>query len=120
MEACVRCTKYRPSPIPSGGLEIPIVLVIKKEDSTEGTFEKTEDLLLLTTKSYYIEPDKIVAKNQQIDDTDFEVEYVPETALSQEEVIMETQETQVVPETQDIGNTQIIPETQNIIIIDDD
>jgi len=49
MEACVRCTKYRPSPIPSGGLEIPIVLVIKKEDSTEGTFEKTEDLLLKVT-----------------------------------------------------------------------
>ena len=30
IEAKVRETKYRPSPIPSGGLEIPILLIIKK------------------------------------------------------------------------------------------
>ena len=37
------------------------------------------------------------------------------------EVILETQ-TQVIPETQGIGNTQTVPETQNfskVIVIDD-
>jgi len=54
---------------------------IKKEDSTEGTFEKMEGF----AKSYYIKPDKNVAKYQQTDDADFKVEYVPESALPQEE-----------------------------------
>ena len=30
LEARVTCTKYRPSPIPSGGLEIPILLIVKE------------------------------------------------------------------------------------------
>ena len=48
IEARVRCTKYRPSPIPSGGLEIPILLVMKKGDSTQEMFEKMESFV----KSY--------------------------------------------------------------------
>ena len=60
LEARVTCTKYRPSPIPSGGLEIPILLIAKKGDSAEETFEKMEDLL----RCYYVEPDKIVVEKR--------------------------------------------------------
>ena len=121
LEARVTGVKYRPSPIPSGGLEIPILLIVKKGDSTEEIFQEMEDFL----RTYYIEPDKIVAEKED-KETDFEVEYVPESEIETEEsssssmeIIPETQ-TQVIPETQGIGNTQIIPETQiDIINLDD-
>ena len=126
LEARVTCTKYSPSSIPSGGLEIPILLIAKKRDSTEELFEKMEDLL----RSYYVEPDKIVAEKKD-KEVDFDVEYVPESKwkrakqdrgdATSQELIPETQ-TEVIPETQDIGNTQTIPETQidraSVIVID--
>ena len=129
LESRVTCTKYRPSPIPSASLEMPILLIAKKGDSTEEIFEKMEDLL----RSYYVEPDKIVVEKKD-KEIDFDVEYVSESEMeasqaaqdrgdaTSQELIPETQ-TQVIPETQDIGNTQTIPETQidraNIIVIDD-
>ena len=60
LEARVTCTKYKPSPIPSGGLEIPILLIARKGDSTEEIFEKMEDFL----RSYYVEPDKVVVEKK--------------------------------------------------------
>ena len=63
IEARVRCTKYRPSPTPSGGLEISILLVINKGDSTQEIFEKMESFV----KSYYLEPVKIVAEAKDKD-----------------------------------------------------
>ena len=47
VEACVRNAKYRPLPVPSGGLEISILLVVKKtvlqkmENSTKYPLKKT-------------------------------------------------------------------------------
>ena len=89
-----------------------------------------EDLL----RSYYIEPDKIVVEKRKDKEIDFDVEFVPESEMegskaaqdrgdaTSQKLIPETQ-TQVIPETQDIGNTQTIPETQidraNVITIDD-
>ena len=82
-------------------------------------------------KSYYLEPDKIVAgaKDKDSDDSDEDFEYVPEsevkgsiTAMKCGETsvaVTETQ-TQIIPETQDVRNTQTIPETQNNIIIIDE
>ena len=80
-----------------------------------------------------MEPDKIVVEKKD-KEIDFDVEYVPESEMeasqaaqdrgdaTSQELIPETQ-TQVIPETQDIGNTQTIPETQidraNVIVIDD-
>ena len=129
LEARVTCTKYRPSPIPSGGLEIPILLIAKKGDSTEEIFEKMEDLL----RSFYVEPDKIVVEKKD-KEIDFDIEYVSKSEMeasqaaqdrgdtTSQESIPETK-TQVIPETQDIRNTQTIPETQidraNVIVIDD-
>ena len=76
LEARVTCTKYRPSPISSGGLEILIPLITKKGDSAEEIFEKMEDLL----RSYYVEPDKIVVERKD-KEIDFDVEYVPESEM---------------------------------------
>ena len=117
IEAQVRCTKYRPSPIPSGGLEIPILLVIKKGNSTQEIFEKMESFV----KSYYLEPDKIVAaaKDKDSDDSDEDFEYVPESEVQESVTSMKCGETsvavtetqtKVIPETQDVRNTQTIPE----------
>ena len=119
IEARVRCTKYRPSPIPSGGLEIPILLVIKKGDSTQEIFEKMESFV----KRYYLGPDKIVAEAQDkdSDDSDEDFEYVPESEVQESVVAMKCRETsvavtetqtQVIPEMQDVRNTQTIPETK--------
>lgn len=130
LETRVTCARYRPSPIPTGGLEIPILLIVLKADSTDEVFEEMENLV----NSYYIDPDQIVAEEGKDDEEgegdeiDLDIELVPESEIeeTQEEisaptsvdVVPETQ-TQTVPETQDIGNTQIIPETQNVIVIDD-
>ena len=65
-----------PPPIPSGGLEIPILLIAKKGVSTEEIFEKMEDLL----RNYCVEPDKIVVEKKD-KETDFDVEYVPESEM---------------------------------------
>ena len=40
IEARVRESKYRPSPIPNSGLEIPITFIIKKGNCTRKVFEK--------------------------------------------------------------------------------
>ena len=79
-------------------------------------------------KSYYLEPDQIVAEAKDKDpDEDFE--YVPESEVQESVTAMKCGETsvavtetqtQVIPETQDVRNTQTIPETQNNIIIIDE
>ena len=120
LEARITCTKYWLSPIPSGGLQIPILLIAKKGDSMEEIFEKMEDL----RRSYYVEPDKIVVEKKD-KEINFDVEYVPESEMeasqavqghrdaTSQELIPETQ-TQVIPETQNIGNTQTIPQTNRL------
>ena len=82
-------------------------------------------------KSYYLEPDKIVAEaeDKDSDNSGEDFEYVPEREVQESVTVMkygeisvavtETQ-TQVIPETQDVRNTQIIPETQNNIIMTDE
>ena len=59
IEAKVRETIYIPSPISSGGLEIPILLIIKKGKSSSEVFEKLE----IKVNEMYIEPDKIKSTN---------------------------------------------------------
>ena len=45
IEAHVRETRYRPSPIPSGGLEILVLLIFKRNDATNEVFEKMEKFI---------------------------------------------------------------------------
>ena len=98
LEARVICTKYRHFPIPSGGLEIPILLIAEKGDSTEEIFEKMEDLL----RSYYVEPDKIVVEKKD-KEIDFDVEYVPGS---------EMEASQAVQDRRDETSQELISETQ--------
>ena len=52
--------KYRPSPIPSGGLEIPIVLVVKKETFSNTVFQKIKNFI----EKYHLEQEKIFPKEE--------------------------------------------------------
>ena len=141
LEACVRCTKYRPSQIPTGG--ISIIFIVKKE-----TFEKLENHV----KSRYAES-KIVEKKSEIEeDIALEVHYRIESDITEDEFqpkekfvterktpqeILETQsekdgksmkqnsilenetESQVIPETQESDDMPVFPETQvDVIFID--
>ena len=42
LEATVRCTKYRRSPLPQGGLEIPVTLLIFKGDSSDDVYSRMQ------------------------------------------------------------------------------
>ena len=75
LEARVRNMMYRPSPIPSGGLEIPILLVVKKGTSSSAVFQKMENFI----KEYYLEADKICPKEDVEKDDHFEDVFVPDT-----------------------------------------
>ena len=44
LEAHVTCSKYRPSPIPSGGLEIPILPYRQERRFNSGSFQKNGKL----------------------------------------------------------------------------
>ena len=57
----MRETRYRPSPIPSGGLEIPVLLIFKRNDATNEVFEKMEKLI----NDFYVEPEKIKNKSSK-------------------------------------------------------
>ena len=54
LEGCVRDNKYRRSPIPKGGLEIPIVLIVNKDKAPSSVFNRMKEYL----QDYYIEPEK--------------------------------------------------------------
>ena len=80
LEARVRNTQYRRSPIPRGGLEIPIRLIVKKENADNQVFEEMKGFL----EEYYLEPDQIAKCQTQYevesweDQIDFEEEHGPE------------------------------------------
>ena len=61
LEGRVRDTKYRRSPIPSGGLEIPITLLVMKCRASLAVFDKMNELVT----EYYIEPELIKKSNFQ-------------------------------------------------------
>ena len=51
----MRDPKYRRSPIPKGGLEIPIYRKVFKGDTPDNVFKKMGEFL----ERFYVEPDKI-------------------------------------------------------------
>ena len=68
LEATVRCAKYRRSP-PQGGLEIPVTLLIFKDDSSDDVYSKMQELVA----NNYIEPEKIPVIDKKKDDSDIEL-----------------------------------------------
>ena len=58
-----------PSLIPPGGLEITIILIVKRQNTVSTVFKKMKDLL----EEYYVEPNKINSvPDFQGNDDDFE------------------------------------------------
>ena len=125
IEARVRCTKTVTYSF--GRLENSYSSCHKKGDSRQEIFGKVESFV----KSYYLEPEKIVAeaKDKDSDDSDEDFEYVTESEVQESATAMKCGETsvavtetqtQVIPETQNVRNTQAIPDTQNNIIIIDE
>ena len=82
LEARVRDVKYRRSPIPSGGLEIPITLLVKRETADGDIFRKMKELV----EAYYIEPEKTSSSSTigiAEDDDDMEEAFEPDEELNQ-------------------------------------
>ena len=66
LEARVTNINYIRSYIPSGGLEIPILLVVIKANASPLVMGKRINYM----KEYYTEPEKIVPKKDQGDESD--------------------------------------------------
>ena len=56
-----RDNKYRRSPIPKGGLEIPIVLIVNKDKAPSSVFNRMKEYL----QDYYIVPEKMIVSSAQ-------------------------------------------------------
>ena len=69
LSAAVRDPKYRRSPIPQGGLEIPITLKVFKGDTPDNVFKKMGEFL----ERFYVEPDKIPPTENLASDDEGEV-----------------------------------------------
>ena len=65
----VRDPKYRRSPIPQGGLEIPITLKVFKGDTPDHVFKKMWEFL----ERFYVEPDKTPPTESLASDDEGEV-----------------------------------------------
>lgn len=68
LSATVRQTKFRRSPLPQGGLEIPITLYIQRGESDDRIYNQMRGF----AQEYYMEPEKIPIKeeHQEVDDID--------------------------------------------------
>ena len=71
IEATVHSTKYRPSPIPAEGLEIPLMLTFKSTRFV--THQKMKDFMT-SLYSYEYEPQEINSKDEDNDDINFIIE----------------------------------------------
>ena len=71
IEGTVHSTKYRPSPIPAGGLEIPLMLTFK---STRFVTHQKMKEFMTSLYSYEYEPQEINSKDEESDDINFIIE----------------------------------------------
>ena len=71
IEGTVYSTKYRPSPIPAGSLEIPLMLTLKSTRFV--THQKMKDFMA-SLYSYEYEPQEINSKGEENDDINFIIE----------------------------------------------
>ena len=105
LEARVRDIKPRRSPIPRGGLEIPIILIVKKESADNKVFAKMKELV----EEFYVEPENITKSLAQsnvesrVDEIDLE-EHSPD---------------EVGEEMASVANEDDNMEDDDVIVIDD-
>ena len=64
IHATVTSSKFRRSPLPQGGLEIPMRLINMQADTSDEVFLKMKELL----NAYCMEPDKISVVSKKTDD----------------------------------------------------
>ena len=69
LSAIVRDPKYRGSPIPQGGLGIPMALKVFKGDTPNNVFKKMGEFL----ERFYVEPDKIPPTESFVSDNEGKV-----------------------------------------------
>ena len=90
-----------------GGLSVLVFVVVSTNNEN---YNEEIDLDVEFVPDSEIEESQHTAENHEHDGNDDSMEVIPET------------QTQVIPETQGIGNTQTVPETQTfseVIVIDD-
>ena len=107
LEARIRETKCRISPIPNRGLGIPVTLVVKKGTSSGEVFSKMKDFL----EEYYIEPELIVKKkdsDSESSDEDIPAEDTTNMAVSEEQ-----------EQEQEIEKDEEMKRESDIVVIDD-
>ena len=109
LEGRVRNPRYRQSPIPSGGLEIPIRLIVRKQNADYRVFQKMKNVV----EEYYMEPEIIpVAPSSQTEDEqedEFGPDDVVEDDVEEIEIFDEDDVMDFVNENDETG----------IIVIDD-
>ena len=109
INARVSNVKYRPSPIPSGGLEIPITMELIKENATVEVFRKMDEYV----HEYYTEPENLIRTgNDDIDDDDYEDEIVEDGYEEYEE-----ERDSVIEEEETVDN-EFLNMEEDVIVID--
>ena len=66
MKASVRDVKFRRSPLPQGGLEIPITLTILQNNASLRVYDKMQEFMM----EYYVEPENIPTDNVEDENED--------------------------------------------------
>ena len=66
MKASVRNVKFRRSPLPQGGLEIPITLTILQNNASLTVYNKMQEFMM----EYYVEPENIPTEIVEDDNED--------------------------------------------------
>ena len=94
VEGTVHSTKNRPSPIPAGGLEIPLMLTFKSTRFV--THQKMKDFMT-SLYSYEYEPQEINSKDEENDDINFIIEQDEDEEDS--EVVLKRKKPPIISET---------------------
>ena len=66
MKASVRDVKFRRTPLPQGGLEIPITLTILQNNASLTVYNKMQEFMM----KYYVEPENIPTEIVEGDNED--------------------------------------------------
>ena len=114
--ARIRESKYRPSPMPNGGLEIPLLSLLKKVTVPEKFLKKMKKKV----KELYIEPEKKKSNNDM--PVHFEANLVPGKQSTESKVDVNDSPKELA-ERENGNEIKVIEDTRNeenitIIVID--
>ena len=113
IEGTVYSTKYWPSPIPAGGLEIPLMLTFKSTRYV--THQKMKDFMT-SLYSYEYEPQKINSKDEENDDINFIIEQDEDEENS--EVVLKPKKRQkqpIISETSESSENEVCSEHSEVV-----